>query len=260
MRVALGIEYDGSAYFGWQRQRDVPSVQEHLENALSRIASSPITVKCAGRTDAGVHATGQVVHFDCPAERAERAWTLGANTYLPKDIAVTWMRPVEEDFHARFSATSRRYRYIIYNNQLRSGILAGGMSHIYTELDHELMHEAAQCLIGKHDFSTFRASLCQAKSPVRTLTHIDVTRKGHYLMLEVQANAFLHHMVRNIAGSLMQIGGKVKPVQWMQHILESKDRTLAAATAKPNGLYLVKVDYPEAFNLPQRPLGPVFWD
>ncbi len=260
MRIALGIEYDGSKLFGWQRQREVPSVQEHLETALSRIANQPIEVQCAGRTDAGVHATGQVVHFDCPHVRPERAWTLGVNSHLPDNIAVTWMKTVEEDFHARFSATARRYRYIIYNNSLRTGILNSGVTHIYSHLDHQLMHDAAQCLVGEHDFSTFRAALCQSKSPYRNLTHISVTRKGRYIMLDVQANAFLHHMIRNIAGSLMQIGGKAKPVSWMEEILLAKDRTVAAATAKPNGLYLVNVEYPDSFKIPEVPLGPVFWD
>ncbi|GAA6185182.1 tRNA pseudouridine(38-40) synthase TruA [Aliiglaciecola sp. 2_MG-2023] len=258
-RIALGIEYDGSNYYGWQRQSQVTSVQLHLEKALSKVANHPVAVLCAGRTDAGVHATGQVVHFETPAFRPERSWTLGVNTHLPKDIAVKWAKQVSPDFHARFSAVGRRYRYIIYNNPFRPAILAGGLTHMYTELDHQKMHEAAQCLVGEHDFSAFRASLCQANSPVRRLEHIQVTRRGQYIMIDVQANAFLHHMVRNITGSLAVIGSGEQPVEWMKKLLDQKDRAKAGATAKPNGLYLVDVLYPEHFGIPEIPLGPAFF-
>ncbi|GAB5381614.1 MAG: tRNA pseudouridine(38-40) synthase TruA [Aliiglaciecola sp.] len=257
-RVALGIEYDGSGYYGWQRQSHAASVQSHLESALSKVANCPIQVQCAGRTDAGVHSTGQVVHFDSPVTRPERGWTLGVNANLPDDIAVKWVKNMSSDFHARFSATARRYRYIIFNNPFRPAIMNKGVTHVYAQLDHEKMHEAAQCLVGEHDFSAFRASLCQSKSPIRRLKHIDVTRKGEYIMIDVQANAFVHHMVRNIAGSLIVIGSGEQPVTWMQDMLELKDRTKAGATAKPNGLYLVKVIYPEHFGVPEIPLGPVF--
>jgi tRNA pseudouridine38-40 synthase len=258
MRIALGLEYDGAEHHGWQRQCDVPSVQEHLEKALSHIANCPILVKCAGRTDAGVHATGQIVHFDTPVSRPVRAWTLGVNANLPDSVAVTWCHSVSDEFHARFSAIGRRYRYIIYNTRLRPAILQNGVTHEYRELDEAKMHQAAQALVGRHDFSAFRASLCQAKSPVRDVYSVTVSRRGRYVIVDIHANAFLHHMVRNITGSLLDVGAGEQPISWIKSLLDGKDRTKAAATAKPNGLYLVKVDYPEHFNLPQQPLGPLF--
>lgn len=257
-RIALGIEYDGSAHFGWQRQREVPSVQEYLEKALSVVANTPVEVQCAGRTDAGVHATGQVVHFDCDAHRPERAWTMGVNANLPDSIAVTWCKHVDDDFHARFSATHRRYRYVIYNAPLRPALLHAGVTHVYRELDADRMHEAAQALVGEQDFTSFRASLCQSKTPFRNVTNVTVTRLGRYVILDISANAFLHHMVRNITGSLIEIGAGDQPVEWIAELLQLKDRSAAAATAKPNGLYLVHVTYPPAFELPSIPLGPLF--
>lgn len=258
MRIALGIEYDGSKYYGWQRQREVNSVQQELETALSRIAAEPIELSCAGRTDAGVHATGQVVHFDVNHARQMRAWTLGMNASLPDDIAVKWAVEVPQEFHARFSATARRYRYVIYNHPLRSGILRQGVTHYHSHLDIHRMNEAAACLLGEHDFSAFRAAICQSKSPNRHVTHVALHRLGDYVVLEIQANAFLHHMVRNITGSLLEIGSGHKPVEWLAQLLAGKDRSQAAATAKPNGLYLVDVTYPEAFCLPQSSSGPLF--
>ena len=258
MRLALGIEYNGAPYHGWQRQQSVTSVQQHVEEALSEIANQPIKVVCAGRTDAGVHATCQVVHFDTEIQRPDRAWTIGLNRYLPDSIAAKWVQPIDENFHARFSATARRYRYIIYNNRLRNSILAKGVTHIHLDLEHELMHQAAQYLLGRHDFSAFRAVNCQANTPVRELTQISVKRFGDYIVIDVQANAFLHHMVRNITGSLLVIGNQERPVEWMKTVLEGQDRTKAAATAKPNGLYLVHVVYPEEFSLPKHALGPLF--
>lgn len=257
-RIALGIEYDGAAHFGWQRQREVPSVQEYLEKALSVVANTPVEVQCAGRTDAGVHATGQVVHFDCDAIRPERAWTLGVNANLPDSVAVTWCKEVEDDFHARFSATHRRYRYVIYNAKLRPAILHSGVTHVHRELDAEKMHEAAQALLGEQDFTSFRASLCQSKTPFRNVTHVNVSRQGAYVIIDIRANAFLHHMVRNITGSLIEIGAGEKPVEWIAQLLPMKDRSAAAATAKPNGLYLVHVTYPDMYGLPSSPLGPLF--
>jgi tRNA pseudouridine38-40 synthase len=259
MRLALGIEYNGAPYHGWQRQQTVVSVQQHVEEALSAIANEPVKVVCAGRTDAGVHATCQVVHFDTQVERPSRAWTIGINRYLPDSIAVKWVKSMDDEFHARFSATARRYRYIIYNHRLRNSILAKGVTHIHSgELDHELMHQAAQHLLGRHDFSAFRAVNCQANTPVRDMSNINVSRFGDYIMIDVKANAFLHHMVRNITGSLLAIGNKEQPTTWMKTLLEGKDRTKAAATAKPHGLYLVHVTYPENFDLPVIPLGPLF--
>lgn len=257
-RIALGIEYDGAACYGWQRQQAVPSVQAYLEDALSKVANHSIHVQCAGRTDAGVHATGQVVHFDCDEYRPERAWTMGVNANLPDAIAVKWCKTVDKGFHARFSATHRRYRYVIFNHTLRPAILHGGVTHVYQTLDTELMHEAAQALLGEQDFTSFRASLCQSKTPFRNVTHIEVYRLGAYVIVDIRANAFLHHMVRNIVGSLIKVGCKEQPVSWMGELLAAKDRTKAAATAKPNGLYLVDVTYPEPLGIPKGPLGPLF--
>ncbi len=257
-KIALGIEYDGSKYYGWQRQREVRSVQEKLEKVLSQIAAEPIGVFCAGRTDAGVHATGQVVHFETRAQRQDAAWTLGANANLPADIAVRWVKAVPEHFHARFSATARRYRYIIYNHRLRPAVLQQGITHYHAPLDAQRMHRAAQCLLGENDFTSFRAVQCQSRTPWRNLMHIDVARYGNYVVVDIKANAFVHHMVRNIVGSLMDIGCGNRPEEWMAELLAAKDRTLAAATARAEGLYLVSVDYPTEFALPQPPMGPLF--
>ncbi|RUO30493.1 tRNA pseudouridine(38-40) synthase TruA [Aliidiomarina sanyensis] len=259
MRIALGVEYDGSRYYGWQRQDAVPSVQEALEKALSKVANESISVVCAGRTDAGVHATGQVVHFDTTQLRAMQAWTMGANSNLPKDIAVRWASGVSDDFNARFSATARRYRYVIYNRTLRPGILQAGVTHVYGELDAKRMHRAAQCLLGEQDFTSFRAAQCQSNSPYRNVHHITVQRIADYVVVDVQANAFVHHMVRNIVGSLIVIGKGEQPEQWLAEVLAAKDRTQAAATAKPHGLYLVDVLYPESIGLPRSTLGPLWF-
>ncbi|WP_281561722.1 tRNA pseudouridine(38-40) synthase TruA [Thalassomonas sp. RHCl1] len=258
MRYALGVEYDGKNYYGWQRQNDFVSVQQSLETALSKIADEPIEVICAGRTDTGVNATNQVVHFDTDKIRKDVAWTLGTNTHLPKDIAVSWVKPVSDEFHARFSATARRYRYIIHNNNLRSAILSSGLSFCHYPLDEKLMHEAAQYLIGRHDFDSFRTVHCQSHSPIRTLMHCNVSRQGHYVIIDIKANAFLHHMVRNIAGSLMRVGQGLEPVTWIKEVLEAKNRCVAGITAPSGGLYFVDVDYPEAFDIPKRDLGPLF--
>ncbi len=258
MRIALGIEYDGSQYFGWQRQREVNTVQQELEQALSKVANHQVDVFCAGRTDAGVHGTGQVIHFETDSIRTERGWTMGVNANLPDSIAVTWVKEVPEDFHARFSATARRYRYIIFNSKLRPGILAKGLSHYHSPLDHEKMHEAAQCLLGENDFSSFRAAQCQSNSPNRFIHFVNVSRHNQYVVIDIKANAFVHHMVRNIAGSLIAVGKGEQPVEWMAQVLAKKDRTQAAETAKPNGLYLIEVDYPEEFGLPKLHPGPLF--
>lgn len=258
MRIALGIEYDGSRYFGWQRQHEVASVQEKLERALSKVADHEVQVVCAGRTDAGVHATGQVVHFDTTSVRAERAWTMGVNTNLPPDIAVRWVKEVPDDFSARFSATARRYRYVLNNSPLRPGIGGTLVTHFYAPLDAERMHLAAQCLLGEHDFTSFRASQCQSNTPYRNIHFINVHRCGDYVIVDIQANAFVHHMVRNIVGSLCLVGTGEQESSWLADLLAARDRTLAAATAKPNGLYLVDVTYPEQLGLPKAALGPLF--
>lgn len=258
MRYALGIEYDGSNYYGWQRQKNVISVQESLEKALSKIANEPIEVVCAGRTDTGVNATNQVVHFETDKVRKDVAWTLGVNTNLPKDIAVSWVKEVNEDFHARFSATARRYRYIINNSRLRSAILSSGISFCHYPLNENLMHQAAQYLVGRHDFTSFRTVHCQSHSPIRTLYHCNVSRQGEFVIIDVKGNAFLHHMVRNIAGSLMKVGHELKPVSWIDEVLEAKNRCVAGITAPSAGLYFVDVDYPEEFAIPKRSPGPLF--
>lgn len=259
MKIALGIEYDGSRYFGWQRQQEVASIQQCLEEALSKIANAPCEVFCAGRTDAGVHGTGQVVHFETNIERPLKSWCFGTNAHLPEDIAVKWAVEVPEDFHARFSATARRYRYIIFNHRLRSAILPKGISHYYHhDLDAEKMHQAGQFLLGENDFSSFRAAQCQSHTPWRNVHHLNVWRQGHYIIVDIQANAFVHHMVRNIVGSLIEVGQGRQPIEWIKWLLEQKDRTLAAPTAKAEGLYLVDVSYPEQFSIPKKTLGPLF--
>ncbi len=258
MRIALGIEYDGNGYYGWQRQAEVDTVQAQLESALSIVANEPISVQCAGRTDAGVHATGQVVHFDTNAKRGDGAWTLGVNVHLPDNIAVRWAKVVDDEFHARFSATARRYRYIIYNHNFRPGILRHGVSHYRGEIDEAKMHQAAQALIGEQDFTSFRAVHCQSNTPFRNVHRVSVTRQGMYVMVDIEANAFLHHMVRNIVGSLLEVGLGNQPISWIEELLALKDRTQAAPTAKPHGLYLVDVTYPESFELPRLSLGPLF--
>jgi tRNA pseudouridine38-40 synthase len=250
MRIALGIEYDGTSYNGWQRQKNGIGVQQRLEEALALVANETVEVVCAGRTDTGVHASGQVVHFDTSAERSERGWLLGANTNLPPDISVAWVRQVGDVFHARFSATGRRYRYQILNRLQRSALHRHRAWWVYQPLDETRMHEAAQSLLGEHDFSAFRAAGCQAKSAMRELTSISVVRCGDRITLEVAANAFLMHMVRNITGTLVAIGQGEQPVAWAREVLASRDRTLGGITAPPQGLTLFAVDYPAEFGIP----------
>jgi len=257
-RIALGLEYKGTCYRGWQRQPEVPSVQRAVENALSKVAAEPIEVLCAGRTDAGVHASGQVVHFDTRAHRPLSAWVMGINANLPPDISVTWAQAVPEHFHARFSAVARRYRYVIYNDPIRPAHLAEEVTWNHRPLNIEHMHEASRCLLGRHDFSAFRASGCQAKSPVKQIEHLQLLTLGQFIVLDIRADAFLHHMVRNIAGVLMSIGSGYKPVDWAKEVLQGRERKAGGVTAHPHGLYLVKVDYPAEFALPQRYLGPHF--
>ena len=258
MKIALGIEYDGARYFGWQRQDEVESVQQTLETALSKVANTSVEVFCAGRTDSGVHGTGQVVHFETDAIRPMQAWCFGTNANLPDDIAVKWAVEVDDSFHARFSATARRYRYIILNQKLRSAILPKGVSHYHVDLDHEKMHEAGQYLLGENDFTSFRAAKCQSHTPWRNVHHLQVSRRQNYIIIDIQANAFVHHMVRNIVGSLIEVGQGKQPPIWIKWLLAQKDRTLAAPTAKAEGLYLVDVIYPEHFGLPHSSLGPLF--
>ena len=250
MRIAAGVEYDGRRFHGWQTQGDERCVQDTVEAALSAVADAPIRVSCAGRTDTGVHALGQVIHFDSPVERPERAWVLGANTALPNDVSLRWARPVPDGFHARFSALSRSYRYFILDRSARSSLLAGRVTWIHRGLDAEAMRIAAEPLLGTHDFSSYRAIGCQAKHPVRTITHLAVQRVGEVIELRIRANAFLHHMVRNIAGVLIAIGRGDRGVGWAREVLEYRDRTLGGFTAPPDGLYLDRVEYPAELGLP----------
>lgn len=250
MRIAIGIEYDGTAYNGWQRQRTGLGVQACLEDALSDVADERIEVTCAGRTDTGVHASGQVGHFDTQSDRSERGWLLGANSNLPDDVNVTWVKPVADDFHARFSATARSYKYVILNRLVRSALYRRRAWWVYQPLDHLRMHEAAQILAGEHDFSSFRAAGCQASGPVREVQSISVRRDGDWIVLEVTANAFLQHMVRNITGTLVAIGSGEEEVDWITELLEQRDRTRGGVAAPPHGLTLVRVDYPDEFAIP----------
>ena len=257
MRVALGIEYDGTSYNGWQRQKSGIGVQARLEEALSRVANETIEVTCAGRTDTGVHASGQVVHFDTSADRSERSWLLGANSNLPPDINLTWVKFVDDEFHARYTALSRSYRYRILNRLQRSALHRNRAWWVYQPLDVERMHRAAQTLAGEHDFSAFRAAGCQASSPIREILSIGVARADDWVILEITANAFLQHMVRNVMGTLVTIGSADGSEKSMAAILDSKDRRTGGPAAPPHGLTLTRVDYPVEFGLPAaKPYAP----
>lgn len=258
-RVVLAFEYDGRAFHGWQLQKSgVRSVEAELTKAVAKVANHEVDLVCAGRTDTGVHASYQVAHFETSSIRNLRSWVMGINTALPFDIAVHWAGNACADFHARFSAVYRRYRYVIYNNPVRPGIQRGQVSWTFHELDAERMHAAAQALVGEHDFSSFRAAGCQSRTPVRFLEQIKVTRKANFVVIDVQANAFLHHMVRNIAGALMAVGAGKQSLSWIGDILLAKDRRLAGVTAPPHGLYLVDVGYPDDFDIPAAECGPGF--
>ncbi|WP_432473852.1 tRNA pseudouridine(38-40) synthase TruA [Amphritea sp. HPY] len=259
-RYALCVEYAGGNYRGWQTQKekDVPTVQETVEAALSKIANEPISVICAGRTDACVSGTYQIIHFDTTAERNLRGWVMGTNTQLPDDIAIRWAKPVDNSFHARFSALERRYRYLIYSSPVKPALLSKGVTWTHKKLDISAMQEATKYLLGEHDFSSYRAIACQAKSPVREVRAMNIYTAGELIVIDVRANAFLHHMIRNFAGVLMTIGaGEAKPV-WAKEVLEARDRTQGGITAPPYGLYFVDVKYPEEYELPKSQLGPYF--
>jgi tRNA pseudouridine38-40 synthase len=253
VRIAIGLEYDGTAYNGWQRQRTGTGVQALVETALSSVANESIEVTCAGRTDTGVHATGQVAHFETTSERTARGWLLGANSVLPDDISITWVHPVDDSFHARFSATSRSYHYLVLNRLERSALYRHRAWWVYDELDADRMHRAAQALLGEHDFSAYRAAGCQASTPTRTITSISVSRDKDWLNLEITANAFLQHMVRNITGTLVAIGRGEANEEWAGEALQSRDRKQAGIAAPPHGLTLVGVAYPKEFELPPDP-------
>ncbi|HEY1077233.1 MAG TPA: tRNA pseudouridine(38-40) synthase TruA [Fontimonas sp.] len=252
-RYAAGIEYAGSDFSGWQALEGRRTVQEVLEQALSRISAHPVKVVTAGRTDAGVHAVQQVVHFDTPAQRSEHAWLLGTNSLLPDDVAMRWIVPVTERFHARYGAVRRRYRYVLHNYRVRSALLRHRAGWWPQALDADAMHRAAQALVGTHDFSALRGSQCQAPSPVRTIEAIAVRRSGEMLGFDVCGNAFLHHMVRNIVGTLLQVGLGKEQVEWVAEVLASRDRTRAGMTAPAEGLYFVGPEYPAEFALPAPP-------
>ena len=252
MKIALGVEYDGNRFHGWQVQQEgVRTVQLCLEQAVAKVANHDVRLFCAGRTDTGVHAVGQVAHFETDAVRTERQWLLGINVNLPDDVSINWVKFVDDDFHARFSAMSRSYRYFIWNRPTRSALLTGKVNWTHYDLDHEVMHQAAQDLLGTHDFSSYRALQCQAKSPIKTLHKLDVERNGDMVVLRLHANAFLHHMVRNIAGVLIAIGRHERPVNWAAEVLSYRDRTLGGVTAAAEGLYFESVEYPEEFMIPQ---------
>jgi tRNA pseudouridine38-40 synthase len=255
MRIALGIEYDGSRFLGWQTQSGGGAVQDALEPALSRIAATPVHVSCAGRTDRGVHARGQVAHFDVDAERPDSAWIRGVNALLPESIAVLWACRVEDGFHARYSARARIYRYVLVNRPIRPALSSRHAGWFHTPLDLERMRSAAALLVGEHDFSAFRASDCQAKSPVRTLHSLDIAQRGQRIDFVLRANAFLHHMVRNIVGTLIYVGKGKHPPGWATELLASRDRARAAPTFAPEGLYLEAVEYDGHWALPQKGAG-----
>ncbi len=249
-RFALGIEYDGTAYSGWEAQRYGLGIQAVVEKALSQIAAGPIKTVCAGRTDAGVHATGQVVHFNTDALRPDHAWVLGSNTHLPHNVRIRWAHPVPNTFHARYSAFKRRYRYVFFMGRVPSALLHGRVSWSRRELNVARMAGAAKRLHGEHDFNAFRSSRCQAPRSIRRVHRIHVWRRGQFLGFDITANAFLHHMVRNIAGVLAAIGSGDAAPEWIDELLQSGDRTQAGVTAPAAGLYLFQVKYPPAFGLP----------
>lgn len=249
--LAMGISYRGSAYCGWQRQRHrSDTVQETLEAAISRVANAPTNTICAGRTDSGVHASGQVIHVNTAAKRSDYGWQMGINTHLPADIRVDWVRVVGRDFHARFSANYRRYQYIIEDSSVGNAVFAGLITPYKYSLDAGAMHDAAQCLLGEHDFSSFRAAHCQSNTPFRHIDHLRVGRHQQFVVIDIQSNAFLYHMVRNIVGALLLIGNGKRDAKWLEQVFNAKDRRKAPATAAADGLYLVEVGYNEAHQLP----------
>jgi len=263
-RIVLGVQYDGMHWHGWQTQPAGNTVQDRLESALKEFARSDIRTTCAGRTDAGVHALEQVVHFDAPVERDPFSWVRGTNAFLPPSIAVRWACEVpngdpSNEFHARFSARARTYHYVLYNHPVRSPLMAGRAGWVFRPLDADRMREAAQHLVGEHDFTAFRAAECQARSPVKRMFGIEVVRHGDVIVFTLRATAFLHHMVRNIVGSLILVGNGNQPQDWIRHILETRDRSLAAPTFMPDGLYLARIDYEPAWQLPQEPDTGIPW-
>jgi tRNA pseudouridine38-40 synthase len=250
-RLALGVAYRGTAYHGWQSQLDGQTVQDELEKALSSFAAVPVATLCAGRTDAGVHAVNQVVHIDAPVRREPFSWVRGTNRFLPSDIAVQWCRPVAPGFHARYSALGRRYRYVLLESAVRPAVEQGQCGWVFRPLQADAMRAAADCLIGEHDFSAFRAAGCQAATPVKTLRNLEIVRSGAYWRFDFDASAFVYHMVRNIMGCLIAVGQGSQPPQWMATVLASRDRRIAAPTFPADGLYFVGPYYDAAHGLPE---------
>lgn len=250
MKIAAAIEYCGSNFHGWQRLKADRSVQQCVEVALSKVANHPVKVICAGRTDAGVHARYQVIHFETDASREPHSWVFGANANLPADVSLIWAKQVDEDFHARFTAIARSYSYIILNRAARSGLYSPLLTWESRSLDEGRMAKAAAYLVGKHDFTSYRAQACQSHSPLREIYSLQVKRQDNYVIIDVRANAFLYHMVRNIAGVLMAIGSGQKDIEWSRMVLEAKNRSVAGTTAPSEGLYLVNVEYPAHFKIP----------
>jgi len=254
MRYALAVEYNGSEFCGWQSQKHCYGVQEALEKALSKVANEAIEVICSGRTDAGVHGIAQIVHFDTTAVRPDKAWMMGVNTQLEKSLSVHWVSEVSADFHARYSAIERHYRYVIQNRKARPGLESGRVAWVFNELDETLMHQGAQHLLGEHDFSAFRAAGCQAQHAIREIKSIRVLRQGQHVIIEICANAFIYNMVRIIVGNLLKVGKAEQSPIWIKELLESQDRTLGGATAVPCGLYFVGPRYPKEFAIYEEPL------
>ena len=259
MKIALGVEYNGTDFSGWQIQPKQRTVQGCLINALDKITGQTVKVVAAGRTDSGVHAIQQVAHFETEADRSERNWILGLNSNLPGDMNITWAKRVDDDFSARFSALNRSYRYLIMNRISRSSLHANKMWWIFAPLDIERMQAAADLLVGHHDFSAFRAKLCQAHSPMKTIEYIKISKQGDCIAIDVKAQSFLHHMVRNLVGVLVPIGEGRKPVSWAKEVLDSKKRELGGITSSPDGLYFVNVEYPEKYDLPITSPFPIVW-
>lgn len=253
-RIVLGIEYDGSLFSGWQCQKEKRTIQGELQKALSKIANHKISVHCAGRTDTGVHALEQVAHFDTDAKRDNDNWVMGGNTNLPDDIRIIWAKVAIEDFHARFSAIARFYRYVILNRKTKSALMCNQVTWCYHSLNEVKMHEAAQGLVGEHDFSSYRARRCQSRSPNRIIHFINVYREEDKVIIDLSANAFVHHMVRNIAGVLIEIGIGTKPVNWVHELLAIKDRTQGGTTAAPYGLFLAGIYYPAKYKINKHPM------
>ena len=259
-KIALGISYRGTDFHGWQYQNpSIETVQMSVEKALGVVADHPVQVTCAGRTDAGVHATKQVVHFETLSSRPSKAWTQGVNAHLPEQVSIDWSCEVTPDFNARHSAVARRYYYLILNQRLRSGLHSEYYTREHRNLDVEKMHRSGQFLLGENDFTSFRAAHCQANTPMRNVHHLNVERRGDFILVDIQANAFLHHMVRNIVGVLMDIGAGIKPEEWMAALLKIKDRSRGSVTAQPHGLYLVDVVYPNYPTIPQGCALPHFF-